>query len=269
MPEILFTGSKPAPPAGGGSRTRAARGAHRGLRALSVLLILLGTLALADVAVTLLWQEPISAIYARLQQDRLNGALRRVDRAQPTAAELQRLAVLPHEHARVAFLAHELERHTGAGGAVGRIRIPSIGANFVVVKGTASADLQKGPGIFSDTHFPGVPGTTAIAGHRTTYLAPFRHIDALRPGNRVVLEMPYAHFVYRVVGHRVVQPSDVAAAVDRVGYSRLVLSACTPLYSAAQRILVYARLTRTIPTGAALRTANPLTSGARNRRAAA
>jgi sortase A len=253
MSEILFTASRPPGSSGQGSRRRPARRPNRGLRALSGLLILVGVLALLDAGVTLVWQEPISAIYARLQQNRLNGALQRVDRAQPTATELQRLAVMPHPHARVAFLARELERHSSDGSAVGRIRIPSIGASFVVVKGTGTSDLQKGPGIYSQTSFPGVPGTTAIAGHRTTYLAPFRHIDALRNGSRIVLEMPYAHFVYTVIGQRVVQPTDVAAAVDRVGYSRLVLSACTPLYSAAQRILVYARLTQTIPTGAASR----------------
>ena len=63
--------------------------------------------------------------------------------------------------------------------------------------------------------------------------------------------MPYAHFTYTVIGQRVVAPTDVEAAVANVGYTRLVLSACTPLFSAAKRLLVYARLTRTVPVGAA------------------
>jgi sortase A len=233
------------------SRSRSPRGSRRVLRVLSTLLIVVGGLALLDAAVTLVWQEPVSALYARLQQDRLNGSLRQVEHAQPTPVEVQQLAVLPHPSARVAFLAREERRRAAPGSAVGRIRIPSIGANFVVVKGTGTSELEKGPGIYSQTSFPGVPGTTAIAGHRTTYLAPFRHIDALRKGNQIVLEMPYAHLIYTVIGHRIVQPTDVGAAVDPVGYSRLVLSACTPLFSAAQRILVFARLTRTVPTGAA------------------
>ena len=66
--------------------------------------------------------------------------------------------------------------------------------------------------------------------------------------------MPYAHFLYTVTGQRVVEPSDVRAATTQVGYSRLVLSACTPLFSAAKRILVYARLASAVPVGAALRT---------------
>jgi sortase A len=240
-------------PAQRGPARKSTPAARRALRLLSVVLIVVGALALLDAGITLVWQEPISALYARLQQDRLSSALQRVDRAAPTAAELQKLSVLPRESNRVAFLARELQRHAPGGSAVGRIHIPSIGANFVVVKGTATGDLKKGPGIYSDTGFPGIAGTTAIAGHRTTYLAPFRHIDALRKGNRIVLEMPYARFIYTVSGHRIVQPTDVAAAVGRVGYTRLVLSACTPLFSAAQRILVYARLSQMVPLGAARR----------------
>src|SRR6202042_3809879 len=127
---------------------------------------------------------------------------------------------LPDERRRVAFLASELQRHAGEGSAVGRIEIPRIDASYVVVKGTDTSDLESGPGIYSETNFPGITGTTAIAGHRTTYLAPFRHIDALREGSRILLNMPYAHFTYTVIGERVVAPSDVAAAIGEVGYSR-------------------------------------------------
>ena len=132
---------------------------------------------------------------------------------------------------------------------MGRIVIPRIGASFVVVKGTSTSDLESGPGIYSETSFPGVAGTTAIAGHRTTYLAPFRHIDALRAGSRILLNMPYAHFTYTVIGHERGRAHRRRAAVGNVGYTRLVLSACTPLFSAAKRLLVFARLTRTVPVG--------------------
>ncbi len=145
---------------------------------------------------------------------------------------------------------------------MGRIRIPRIGVDFVVVYGTGAEELEKGPGIYTQSvypqsRFPGLGATTAIAGHRTTFLEPFRHIDALRRGDRIVLDMPYAHFLYTVVGHRIVAPSDVAAAIGDAGHSRLVLSACTPLFSAAERLLVYARLTRTVPVGAAVTGAHP------------
>jgi sortase A len=221
------------------------------MRAVAVGLILLGGLALIDAGVTLLWQEPISALYAKLRQDHLSGALRTVERTPPTATERRTLASLDEERTRIAYLAGELQHHAGAGSPVGRIRIPRIGASYVVVNGTQSAALESGPGVLSETRFPGMPGTTAIAGHRTTFLAPFRHIDSLAPGNVIQLEMPYARFTYTVIGQRVVAPTNVEAAVANVGYSRLVLSACTPLFSAAKRLLVYARLTRTVPEGAA------------------
>jgi sortase A len=219
------------------------------VRALAIVLIGLGALALIDAGVTLLWQEPFSALYAKLRQDHLSGALTKVEHAAPTAAEQHALVNLSDVRQRVAVLAGGLERRAADGGPVGRIRIPRIGASFVVVKGTSTSDLESGPGIYSETVFPGMPGTTAIAGHRTTYLAPFRHLDALHSGSRILLNMPYAHFTYTVVAKQVVAPTDVRAAVSNVGYSRLVLSACTPLFSAAKRLLVFARLTRTVPVG--------------------
>ncbi len=242
MPEILLN-----------TRSNQGRSSRRAWRALSIVLILAGALVLIDAGVTLVWQEPLSALYAKFRQDHLSGTLRVAERAAPTVLERHVLASLPDERRRVAFLANELQRHAGGGSAVGRIVIPRIDASYVVVKGTDTSDLESGPGIYSETNFPGVAGTTAIAGHRTTYLAPFRHIDALRPGNRILLNMPYAHFTYTVIGERVVAPTDVRAAVGNVGYSRLVLSACTPLFSAEKRLLVYARLTSTVPEGTARR----------------
>jgi sortase A len=238
-----------SPPAQGPRLRR--RGFSPSLRVLSAVLIAVGALAVIDAGVTFFWQEPISALYAKLRQDHLSGTLRKIEHAPPTPVERRALAHLPSEHTRIAFLARELQRHAAAGNAVGRIRIPSIGVSFVMVNGTSTAALKNGPGIYSDTRFPGIAGTTAIAGHRTTYLAPFRHIDALRKGSSIVLDMPYARFSYTVIGQRVVAPTDVRAAVDNVGYTRLVLSACTPLFSAAQRILVFARLASTVPLGAA------------------
>lgn len=213
-------------------------------------LTLAGLLALADVAATLVWQEPLSALYAQLRQEGLRGDLRALDRARPAPATAHALARLRDERRRIDYLAAALQRHAHLGSAVGRIEIPSIGVDFVMVKGTGESELRSGPGIYPETAFPGVPGTTAIAGHRTTYLAPFRHIDALRPGNSVVLDMPYGRFRYRVTGSRVVAPTDVSV-IDPVGYPRLVLSACTPLFSASHRIVVFARLATIAPLGAA------------------
>jgi sortase A len=241
------------------------RGSRRGLRALALALIALGSLALTDAVVTLVWQEPFSALYAKLRQDHLSGVLRTEERAAPSPVERHALARLGSERARIAYLASELQRRAPAGGPVGRIRIPRLGVNFVVVNGTGTAALESGPGIYPETLFPGRGGTTAIAGHRTTYLAPFRHVDELRRGNRILLDMPYARFTYTITGSAVVAPTDVHAAVDYVGYPRLVLSACTPLFSAAKRLLVFARLEH----AALVTRARPraVTSGARSRAA--
>jgi sortase A len=250
--DTLLTTTTPSGPARRGRQRSPYRPRGRALRALSTLLIVLGALVLIDGAVTLLWQEPLSALYAKFEQDHLKGTLRGIEHAQPSAAERLALAQLSEQH-RVAFLARKLQHHAAPDSPVGYIDIPRIDASFVVIDGTGTSELEKGPGIYRDTRFPGLGGATAIAGHRTTWLAPFRRINELRPGDRILLDMPYAHFVYTVTGHRIVDPADVHAAIDQVGYSRLVLSACTPLFSAAQRFLVYARLTSAIPVGAALR----------------
>jgi sortase A len=246
IPLTHATGGQP----GISGRGRSSR-SQKALRVLAITLIVAGGVALIDAGVTLLWQEPFSALYAKLRQDHLNSALQKVDRAAPDASEQRALVNLADVRRRVAFLAGSLEGHAKNGSAVGRIVIPRIGASFVVVKGTGTSELESGPGVYSETVFPGMAGTTAIAGHRTTYLAPFRHIDELRKGSVISLRMPYARFTYKVVQKRVVSPNDVGAAVGNVGYSRLVLSACTPLFSAAKRLLVYARLTRVQPLGAA------------------
>ena len=83
----------------------------------------------------------------------------------------------------------------------------------------------------------------AIAGHRTTYLAPFRKINEIEDGDEIRIEMPYATFIYEVEKHEVVDPTQVGI-VNPVGYQRLVLTACHPLYSADQRWAVFAKLVR-------------------------
>ncbi len=221
------------------------------LRVFSTVLIAAGVLLLMDAGLTLAWQEPVSALYSRLTQNALGGDLEELEEAGPTPLEERVLKRLPDTKRRLAFLGRSLKQRLDGGEAAGRIRIPEIGANFVVLDGTADAHLRKGPGFFPETPFPGSGGTTAIAGHRTTYGAPFRSVDDLERGDAIVLEMPYARFEYRVERTRIVDP-DAFWVTNRVGYDRLVLSACHPLYSAAQRIVVFARQVRVEPRGRAL-----------------
>jgi sortase A len=224
---------------------------RKALRAFSTVLIIAGALLLADAGLTLAWQEPVSALYARVTQNALGGDLDKLESAPATDIERRALKGLKTTSRKLAFLSRSLKRRTDDGDAVGRIRIPAIGAKYVVVKGTDSGDLRKGPGFYPQTPFPGTGGTTAIAGHRTTYLAPFRNLDDLDPGDDIIVEMPYGTFTYRVERNRIVDP-DALWVTQRVGYPRLVLSACHPLYSAAKRIVTFARLVGTEPRGSAL-----------------
>jgi sortase A len=215
--------------------------ARRVLRGISTVLIAAGLLMLIDAGLTIAWQEPVTAVLAKLRQNQLGDDLHKLEQAGPTRVEQRALDHLRTDRQRVAFLARSLRRRLHPGAAAGRIRIRRIHASYVIVKGTDPASLRKGPGIYDHTPFPGARGTTGIAGHRTTYLAPFRHIDRLRPGDDIEVDMPYATFHYRVQRRQIVTP-DSTWIIRRVAYDRLVLSACHPLYSAAKRIVVFARL---------------------------
>jgi sortase A len=220
--------------------------ARRARRAIGAALVLAGILILADVGLTLAWQEPITALRERSAQHELARQLRALEVRAPPAP-----APSAHRHspararprAHVAAAARAFARARQDGQAVGELHIDRIGLKAIVVRGAAENDLKRGPGLIDGTSMPGQSGTTAIAGHRTTYGAPFRHIDALRRGDAITLRMPYGTFRYAVEGHVVVAPTDLAV-LRRIGHDRLVLSACHPLYSVAQRIVVTARLMR-------------------------
>jgi sortase A len=206
-------------------------------------MITAGVVILADVATTLAWREPVSSIYGSIEQHQAASQLADLEASFPSPADLRRVARVGGTHEKVGVLARLFSRRVQMGQAIGRIVIPSIDLDVVAVQGTDTSSLEKGPGHYPGTPFPGQAGTTAFAGHRTTYLAPFRHLDALQPGDVIEIEMPYASFSYRVQSTRVVSPSDVGI-VDPAGYDRLVLTACHPLYSAAERIAAFARLQR-------------------------
>lgn len=135
----------------------------------------------------------------------------------------------------------------GAGDPIGRIEIPRIGLKAVVVEGVGVDDLKAGPGHYPDTPFPGQKGNAAIAGHRTTYGAPFARIDELQPGDPIIVTTVQGTFRYEVMaqpdgsGHEIVSP-DRVEVLDDAGDNRLTLTACHPKYSAAQRIIVRAVL---------------------------
>jgi sortase A len=223
---------------------------RRLIRDISSVLIISGILLVADAAVTLLWQEPVTAVIALIKRSEIDKRFLSYRTAPLSRLDRRALQGLLSMNERISYLARREAHLVKTGDAIGRIAIPRIGASFVVVQGTDTASLEKGPGHYPATAFPGLGQTVAIAGHRTTYLAPFRHLDALRPGDQIVLKMPYARFTYLVQYRRIVLPTALWVTRD-VGYERLVLSACNPLYSAAQRIIVFGRLQEVEPLGAA------------------
>jgi len=186
------------------------------LRFVASVLIVSGALMLSDAGATLLWQEPVSWLVAEREQGELEDAF-----ANPPKRVLAKKP-LP-------------------GDSIGRLALPSLGRKYFLVEGTQTEDLRKGPGHYENTPLPGERGTVAIAGHRTTYGAPFRTIDQLDRGDEITVEMPYGTFTYAVEKTRIVEPTELSV-LRKARYDRLILSACHPLYSAAQRIVVFARL---------------------------
>ncbi len=127
------------------------------------------------------------------------------------------------------------------GEPIGDIRIPVIGINQVVVEGTNTPDLRKGPGHYTGTPLPGQPGNVAIAGHRTTYGHPFYNLDSVKVGDPIVLTTLQGIFVYDATKSTVVSPSDTSV-VDNVFADRLTLTTCNPRFSASSRLVVQATL---------------------------
>jgi sortase A len=226
---------------------------HRLLHVISTALITAGLVVLADVGLTLAWKEPVSTIYGSIQQDKAEDELRALEDRFPSAADRRAVEQRPSVDEKVQLLANLFSDEVETGKGIGRIKVDDIGLDIVVVEGTNTASLQKGPGHYTRSNdeaavrrgdgsaFPGQGKTVGIAGHRTTYLAPFRRINEIEDGDKIVLEMPYATFRYTVQRHEIVEPSQVEI-VRNVGYDRLVLTACHPLYSAAQRWAVFAKL---------------------------
>lgn len=123
-----------------------------------------------------------------------------------------------------------------------RLRIPRLGVNVVVVQGVTASALRAGAGHYPTTPLPGEPGNVAIAGHRVTFGRPFRHLDALRRGDRIELATPVGTFVYEVsVEPYVVAPGDLSVLAQDAR-SMLTLTTCNPVHSARERLVVQATL---------------------------
>jgi sortase A len=226
---------------------------RRFTRIAGALLIAAGVLTLAWVVLVWRWEDPFTALYTHVQQTRLSSTYQqRVAAFQPRVARGSDLARLRRQ---IASEARNYRRTLRAGDPIGRLRISRIGLKMVVVQGTDHESLKKGPGHYVESGLPGEGRLVYIAGHRTTYLAPFAAIDRIRAGDSITFELPYGTFTYRVTRHYIVGDNDTGVLEDHIledrGAELLRLQACHPRFFATQRYLVDARLIGVRPRGGA------------------
>ena len=219
------------------------------IRIAGSLLIVVGVGMLAWAITVWQWQDPVTAVVNRVEQREL---------AETPRAELRESAAV-QRHPDVASAAERrraLAREAGAwrraakeGDAIAKLRISRLGLDAVVVNGTRSSTLKRGPGRYLGSAMPGQGELVYIAGHRTTYGAPFSRIDHLRKGDRIFLELPYGTFEYAVTGSRIVAADELSVLRSK-GREQLVLQACHPRFFASHRFIVYAEPTAFTPPAA-------------------
>ena len=211
------------------------------IRRLGTLLLVLGIAAVAWSIVVWRWQDPFTALYTKYEQHRLAGQYKR--RAAGFRAPRLRGATVAAVEQRLAAEARRYRAHVKRGQAIGRIKVPRLGLNMVLVEGTDHDSLTKGPGRDRRSFMPGESRLVYIAGHRTTFLAPFAHIERLRRGDLVTIEVPYGTFEYRITRHRIVRSDDLSV-LRSPRHEQLELQACHPRFFASHRYVAYARLAK-------------------------
>jgi len=224
---------------------------RRAARITGTVMIVAGACSIAWALVVWQWQDPFTAVYTRYQQHKLASnfahsfaAYRPPDAVRRAAGDARRS--VSGERAQVKIAAEAYRRALQEGEPVGRLVVPRLGLKSIVVNGTSHDDLTRGPGRDLHTYMPGEGELVYVAGHRTTYLAPFAHIDSLRPGDKITFELPYATFDYVVTGHSIVTADDLD--VLRTHHKEvLALQACHPRFFATHRYIAWAKLVRVEP----------------------
>ena len=209
-------------------------------RTLGLVLIACGVAALAWTIVVWQWQDPFTGLYTRWEQRHLRSQYAHLSSEwkRPSA---HRGADVRAEKAAVARAAAAFRRETHPGEAIGKIVIGRLGLHMILVDGTDEGSLKKGPGRDLRTYMPGQNRLVYIAGHRTTYLAPFAHIEDIKPGDYITLELPYGTFLYRAFRHEIV-PATALGMLRSPRHELLRLQACHPRFFATHRYIVDARL---------------------------
>jgi sortase A len=218
---------------------------RRRLRLFGTALAATGVLAIVWALAVWQWQDPFTALYTLWKQHQLAAQYaKRASAFRATAPPSDSSFSAERRDVAAEARTYRLETHRGEG--IGRIVVPRMGVNMVLVDGTDHDSLTKGPGRDLSTYMPGENRLVYIAGHRTTYLAPFSHIDLMRKGDSITLKVPYGTFLYRVSGQRIVPANDLAV-LRSPRHELLILQACHPRFFATHRFLVYAQLVHVDP----------------------
>jgi sortase A len=208
-----------------------------------------GALVLVWVVVVWQWQDPFTALYTHWKQHQLAKSYEHRF-ASYHAARYDHEATASARLRTVEREAHRYRLDSRRGQAIGRIVVHRLHLNMILVNGTDHDSLKKGPGRDLRTYMPGESQLIYIAGHRTTYLAPFAHIDAMRRGDLITLAVPYGTFRYRVFRKKIVGSDDLGVLRSH-GREVVALQACHPRFFATNRYIVWGRLVRVEPRGAA------------------
>jgi sortase A len=227
----------------------------KAFRVAGTLMIVGGLLACVWALVVWRWQDPFTALYTMWKQHQLESTYKHeLSVYHPLVQKPLARAVVARdpnawvraETRTIALDAKRYRQSLKTGQPLGRIKVPRLGLDIILVTGTDHDSLTKGPGWFQGTYLPGEHQLIYIAGHRTTYLAPFAHIDALKPGDQVTIELPYATFVYQVRFHKIVTANDIARLKTH-GREVVALQACHPRFFATHRYIQYAFPVKVIP----------------------
>lgn len=191
-----------------------------------------GVLALAWVLTVYFWRDPLTSAYTHWEQRRLEA---RYDAIGTRAGDFDR--------AELHRVAARYRARSRRGDPIARLRVSRLDIDMILLEGSDQDTLRLGPGRYRPSAMPGEGRLVYIAGHRTTYSAPFSHIERLRPGDPIEVRVPYGTFLYEVTGHRIVDDNDLSV-LRSPRREVLRLQACHPRFFATQRYIVSARLVR-------------------------
>jgi sortase A len=132
------------------------------------------------------------------------------------------------------------------GQVIAVVQVPRFAADWrmPVQRGTGTRVLREGLGLYPTGPQLGGPGNVSIAGHRTTWGAPFKHLDEMRPGDAIFVRTAGRRFEYRVTSRGVTDPGDTSVIRPELEGTRamLTLTTCHPEFSSGKRLYVHARL---------------------------